>query len=578
MATSPQAETRLAPARLWALFLRRWPIVVAIIAATTLGAFLYSSLVLAQDPTYEAAATLDISPSRAEVDYANNFVRNTGLQSAAVLTQTYAEYAMSRPVLASVADEYIRRVPGALAPQPETGLGLRRTWNTLNYGGLPPQNPREALIDALAEATNVATVAGTYLLRIEVEWDNRGAAAWIANEITERLMAAAAIKTELPVDQLFETLTDRLAQTRAQLEAKQAQAVATRGALGIADIPAQKQAIIEERLAEEARLTNELAQVSSSTAQVGQLQRQAQGKLSASLPAVDQALALERPRLAGLRQGAAQRQARIAGLNGQLNRVARAEATISALDRDIVILQAEATALAERLSQVQLDRMADGPTIRVIEQASPPLVRSSPKVMVNTAMGFIAGCALAGMLLLIAPGKAAVQAQASPAPPPRAERSPRVYPGLLKAPRSGGSFTPEQSRQIKERLETWLAEPLMQRGRPLYVLAASRDSDATAVFNLLRAFLQSRGERVDAVSHLHEQLPSPVADGGADPVRPLVFCGGIAQSGRIPDDLNDRADLILVKRNGADPAGYTEALQSDLRDSGWRDPYLIRIA
>ena len=577
MAATPQAETGLAPARLWALFRRRWPILIAIVIATTLAAFLYSSLVLARDPTFKASATLDVSPSRAELEYANQFVRNTGLQSAGVLTQTYAEYAMSRPVLASVIDEYIAKVPGALQPQPQTGLGLRRTWNSLNYGGVPVQNPREGLIDALTEATRVATVNGTYLLRIDVEWDNRRLAAWFANEITDRLMAAAAVRTELPADRLNRQLAERLAQTRATLEDKQRQAVATRGSLGVADIPAQRQAIVEERLAEEARLTGEMAQLSSSTAQVGVLQRQAGGKLSASTPAVDQALALERPRAAGLAQAAAQRRARIAGLNGQLHRVARAEATISALDRDIAILQVEATALAERASQVQLDRLAVGPTLRVVERATPPLVRDSPKVMVNTAMGFIAGCALAGMVMLLAPAPATVAAVRRRRTTTRSDGGPRSYPGVLKAPRSGGSFSAKESRDIKAKLESWLAEPLMQPGRPLYVLGAGQDADATALFNLLRAFLQARGERVAAISALHHELPAAGAADGDERVRPLIFCGGLAQSARVPRDIGDGGDLILVKRGGSEPLGDAEALQRELRDHGWRDPYLIRI-
>jgi uncharacterized protein involved in exopolysaccharide biosynthesis len=569
--SADQIASRPAQGRLWASVRRWWPLLIALVVAASLAAFLYSSMVLARDPVFRAAATLDISPSRSEIDYANNFARGSALQSAAVLTQTYAEYAMSRPVMASVIDEYLARVPSARATPPNK-QGLRALWNSLNVGGVPQQDRREALIDGLIESTTVGTVNGTYLLRVETAWDDRVAAAWFANEITDRLIAAAAVKSERPGEQLNQQLTQRLAQTRRQLEAKQAQAVAARQALGIADIPAQKQAIIEEKLAEEARLTNELALISSSAAQVGVLQRQANGKLSASLPAIDQALALERPRLAGLRQGATQRQARVAGLNDQLQRVSRAEATISILDRDIAILQADATALAERLSQVQLDTIAVGPTIRIVERATPPLVRDSPKVMVNTAMGFVGGCALAGMVLLLAPAstrttRTRTRREAEPAEPAR-----RAYPAILKAPRSGERFTPEQSREIRERLGTWLAEPLMDPNRTLYLLAAGRDGDAAAVGNLLRAFLQSRGETVQALPASGGALSVPAPAG--DEVRRLVLCGGLGQSGEIPAAAAGAGDIILVVR---DSSGATEQLQQELRDNGWRDPYLIRI-
>ena len=570
MAASPEAEGALSPARLWGIFLRRWPILVGIVAATTLAAFLYSTLVLAQNPTFKAAATLDISPTRAEVDYANAAVRGGPLQGAATLTQTYAEYARSRPMLEAVVDDYVARVPSALTPQPQTP-GLRSLWNQLNYGPAPAQEPREGLVGELAEHTTVSTVAGTHLLRIEVEWDNRQAAAWFANEIASRLIASAALRSELPGARLNRQLVERLERVRGELNEKQARVVATRGALGIADIPAQKQAVVTERLAEEARLTDELARISSSAAQVSQLQRQANGKLSASTVEIDKALALERPRLAGLRQSVGQRQARVASLNSQLANLNQAETTISALERDIAVLQGEATALADRLNQVQLDNLVGGTTIRVVEEAKPPLTRDSPKVMVNTALGFIAGCALAGMFMLLAPMPAARVRRAK-----YEEAGPRVYPGTLRAPKAGRSFTPEESREIKARLETWLAEPLMDARRPLHIVAGGRDAEATALFNLVRGFLQSRGEQVAALSALNGPVSLPAPDEAGEPVRPIVYHGGLAQSGRIPPGTDEGGDILVGLKSGRS-GGSAEAVQSQLRASGWRDPFLIRI-
>src|SRR5687768_17005810 len=90
------------PAALIGLARSRWPIVVAIVLATTLCAFLYSQFVLARDPVFKAAATLDIQPSQAQLDFGDAFAKNNALQSAGVLTQTYAEYATSRPVLEAI--------------------------------------------------------------------------------------------------------------------------------------------------------------------------------------------------------------------------------------------------------------------------------------------------------------------------------------------------------------------------------------------------------------------------------------------------------------------------------------------
>lgn len=574
-ATAAPTSSGLAPARLWALLRARWPAMAAIVLGTTALVFFYSAFVLTKDPVFRAGTTLDIAPTGVELDVANNFARNSALQTAGVLTQTYAEYVRSRPVIESVADEILAEKVLPRADEQGGGLGLRRLWNELNYGRAPRQNRRDAFIEALAESTTVGTVAGTFLLRIEVAWDDPRLAARFANELAERLMVEAAVKTSGPANQFTQALAQRLGQSRATLNAKQAQAAQMRSSLGVADLPRQMQAVVEERLAEEARLTNDLAQVSSSSTQVGVLQGQANGKLSATLPAVEQALVLERPKAAGLRQSVRQRSARIGQLNGQLNRLSRAQATLAMLDRDIEMLQLETTALAERFSTAQLNTLAGAPAIRIVERALPPLVRESPRVMVNTALGFIAGSALAGMFLLLAPAPVAVRRTRTRAV--ASDLGGRVYPGVLRRPRAGGSFTAAESREIKTRLADWLSEPLLHPSRPLYVLGASQDSDATILANLLRAFLQSRGERVATVSGVGDQLPAiPNAGEGGDSVRPLVYCGGLLQTGRIPRPEGGE-DLILVIRKGSDSGDYLDGLRRELDASGWREPYVILI-
>jgi uncharacterized protein involved in exopolysaccharide biosynthesis len=567
---APEPETKVAPSRLLGQLRTRWRAALAIIVAATLSAFFYSSVVLAADPTYRAAATLDISPSRAELDYANSFVRNSPLQSAGVVTQTYAEYILSRPVIASVADEYLREAGSAALTGEQPSPGMRDLLRDLNSGRATTQNPRDAFIDELRESTKVETVSGTYLLRIEVEWDNARLAARFANALAGQLMAEAAARTSGPTARLNQQLADQLAQTRTQLGARLREAARLRSGMGVVDLPNQRRTLIEERVAEEARLTNELAQISASTAQVGALQRQANGKLSATLPAVEQALVLERPRLAGLRESVQQRSARLGQIDGRLARLSGAEARLGSIDLDVQALQTQVAALAERLNTVQLDSLAQGTTVRVVEEARPPLYRDSPKVLVDTALGFIAGSALAGMLLLLAPARnsAALTAPGLPLVP-----EPRTYPGVLRAPRSRREFGPEESRAIKEKLESWLAEPLRDPSGSILVAAASRDIDAAAVYNLLGGFLRSRGE----------ELTNPVQTGAhsnwalTGQARLLANCGGLAQSGEIPPWNGQTENLVLVARNREDPPAYVEGVIDQLRAAGWTAPYLIRI-
>lgn len=572
LAPPPGSDARIGPAALLALAWARWKLVALTVLLTTGAAFAWSQFVLARDPVFKAAATLDISPSQAQIDYGNAFVRGSVMQSAALLTQTYAEYAMSRPVIEAIADRYIAENPDALARP--TGLGIRRTIRMLDTGGPAVRDPRLLFVDNLRKAVEIGTVDGTHLLRIEVKWGDPDTAASFANQIADALMAQAAERSTGPTGALHDTLAARLAEAREGLEQRQMEAAATRASLGVADIQRQKQTLIEERLAEETRLTNERAQIASSATQVGQLQRQSDGLLSSASPAVEQALALERPRLAGLQQSVRQRAARVGQLESQLTRLGQAETRLGVLDREIEALQAHLAALTERYNAVQLDTLAGAPPIRVVEAATPPMVRDSPRVVANTFMGFVAGSAIAGFLLLLFPGRPAraerpteTGSELEPAAPPLPGR---IYGGVLRPP-SGRAFTAEESREIRGRMGEWLAAPLADPSRTFYVLAADRDSDAVAVYNLVAAFLKSRGESVNAEEEAPEgnQLLRTRS-------RALIYCGGLADSGEIPPPAAEDEDLVLVVRRQAD-AAEIEALERRLAEAGWPEPYLIRL-
>jgi uncharacterized protein involved in exopolysaccharide biosynthesis len=561
------ARPGFGPAAMFALARARWPVVFAIVVATTLCAFFYSQFVLARDPVFKAAATLDIQPSAAQLEFGAAFAKGNALQSAGVLTQTYAEYATSRPVLEEMADRYLAANPQAL--EPTGGLGIRRTIRMIDEGGPAVRDPRLLFIDSLGKAIDVGMVENTHLLQIEVSWGDPVTAAAIANEVSRRLIAQAAERASGPTAQLNRTLGERLAQARGLLNQRQIEAAQTRASLGVADIQRQKETLIEERLAEESRLVNERAQLASSATQVGSLQRQSDGLLSSATPAVEQALALERPRAAGLQQSIRQRASRVGQLGGQLGRLTNAETRLGVLDREIETLRGEVAALTERYNLVSLESLAGAPPIRVVEPATPPLARHSPHVLTNSFMGFIAGCTLAGLFLLLAPrGGLRVAGSSERKPLPF---SGRTYGGVLRRPQGQRSFTAQESREIRARLGDLLAGPLSDPRRALYVVAAERDADSVAVYNLLAAFLKSRGEAVNVEGS--EEDGSQLVRTRS---RALIYCGGLAGSGEIPPPAREDEELVLVVGAKTGRAAL-EALHSRLEEAGWPEPFLIRL-
>ena len=559
----------MGPLRLVGLARARWKAVVLIVGLTTLAVFAWNQFVLAREPVFSAASVLDITPSQAQVDYGNAFARGSALQGAALLTRTYAEYARSRPVIEAIAAEYIAEHPEAL--EVKRGLGIRKTIRMLDEGGPAVRDPRQLFVENLGKAIDVGTVEGTHLLRIEVKWDNPVTAADFANQLTARLIEESARRATGPTDDLHSTLAARLSEARGLLNQRQIEAAQTRASLGVADIQRQKQTLIDERLAEEARLTNERAQIAASATQVSALQRQSEGPLSSATPAIDQALLLEKPRLAGLQQSVRQRAARVGQLAGQLSRLSQAETRLGILDREIEALTTEVAALTERTNNVALDTLAGAPPIRIVEAATPPLARDSPRVLTNSFFGFVAGCVLAALYLLAMPRPGTRIAVTDAQPPARNPFGGRTYSGLLVPPTSRRAFSADESREIRRRLDAWLAEPLATAGGTLYVLAADEDGDAVAVYNLIAAFLKARGEAVNAETEY--------ADGDTlvrTRSRGLVYCGGLSQSGQVPPHTADDETLILVarRRSGAEAL---ESLHATLEAAGWPEPYLIQL-
>jgi hypothetical protein len=58
--------------------------------------------------------------------------------------------------------------------------------------------------------------------------------------------------------------------------------------------------------------------------------------------------------------------------------------------------------------------------------------------------------------------------------------------------------------------------------------------------------------------------------------RDLVYCGGLAQTGKVPPLPGEHAELVLVVPELTDRPAL-EALQASLAEVGWVEPFLIRL-
>ena len=394
----------------WRILVSRWKLVLATVLACTLVAWGYSTFVMAKNPEFEAAARLNIVPTAEELGYASRFVRGSTFDGGSVLLGTYAEFAHTRPVVEPIVDRWIAEraaAAGQTAAQwtrantQPPGFSPGRIVAILNYGEAPPVSLREQVIEAVIKYTVIENVEGTYLVRIAVTWDEPVSAAWFANALADAIVQRAERMSRTSGREIAGSLEQRLDQKQNELAAVLRQSRDAKSALGVVDIDQQKQALLQARVAEQAQLTTDQAQLEQSQAQVASLRRQSSGKLSSAQQVLEQTLAVEAPRASGLARGIDVRQGRIGQIEGQIATLARNEIAIKTLDDRARQLQAEVTALTERVSFSETENLANAPRIQLIERATPPLQRSSPKIFFNTILGFIAGCALAACLLLL---------------------------------------------------------------------------------------------------------------------------------------------------------------------------------
>ncbi len=392
------------------LVLSRWRLVAGIVLGCTLLAWLVSVLILAQNPKFDASARLNIVPTSEELGYANRFVRGSASDGGGTLLGTYAEFAHTRPVVEPIVDRFIAERAAAAGQSTQAWIAANsvpsdfspsRLISLLNYGAAPVAPLRDDIVDALIKHTRIETVEGTYLMRITVEWDDPKAAAWFANALADAVIARAERMSKSSGTEIADSLEARLAGKQGELAAALRRSRDMKNGVGVVDVDRQKQSLLEAQIAEQSQLTSDRATLQANKSQVAGLKHQNGGKMNPAQAAIDESLAIEGPKAAGLAKGVAIREGRVAQIKGQIAALGRQEDAIRALDDQATQLRAEVAALTERVSFSQTENLANAPRIQLIEHAVPPLVRSSPKTLFNTILGFIAGCALAGCALLL---------------------------------------------------------------------------------------------------------------------------------------------------------------------------------
>ena len=234
--------------------LSRWWLLLGIIALCTIGAWSFSTFVLAQDPVYDASVSLNVVPTSEELGYANQFARGQTTEGGLILLQTYAEYARARETRAEVVDRFVRMNAKAAgmsetrwlaSQQGPPGFSPGRIWALLNYGSAPELPPREKMTKDLGEGTLIESIDGTYMMQLTVSWDDPRGAAWFANALADTVVARAQSLSRQSGQQLSGVLQDELDRKTDQLSQLKNASRELKIGLGVVDIDRQKQSLLD---------------------------------------------------------------------------------------------------------------------------------------------------------------------------------------------------------------------------------------------------------------------------------------------------------------------------------------------
>lgn len=177
---------------------------LTIILTLTGGVGAFSLLLLHVAPLYTATATVSLLPTDSELAFSQTFVRSTTFNPANLMTQTHVENLISREIARETVDKLTGEGGASLdqPPQPRWMAaaadwmrsfrqGFRRYYNILNFGKHVPVDPYADLVNGLQEAISIETLEGTYILRINVSWEDPEFAAAAANTLSETYLEHA---------------------------------------------------------------------------------------------------------------------------------------------------------------------------------------------------------------------------------------------------------------------------------------------------------------------------------------------------------------------------------------------------
>lgn len=403
---------------------------------------LYSLFVLAVRPTYTASTTVTMLPSSFEIGFTSGRGDFSGVNPAMVLTQTHAEFLLSKRIAGKVVDSLAGH---GITASRRSGLGtvmdrtigrllslVSKTVRILNSGRHVSLPEREAYIARLRRNTRVDNVPGSYILSISVSWTSPEIATRAANLLAHFYMHYARAQNQAAITQTAGYIEEQLREMerrRGEIENNMRRFKEDERLYALArEIDLKTNEMYRYR----EEMNSTMARIEGLSARIDHV-----GESVAKLQAQSQKSDLE-----SLWKAYEFWQERYNSIRGELSRLPEQEARYYDFVKELDKVEETIGTLQKNLVQTRISEAAVLSAIRVIDPAEKPAYPRSPRVLFSVLASLVAAfflwctwvlgkeyfrgsihhpgnpaitdLACAGLLPASSPGKGAVSSTASP--------------------------------------------------------------------------------------------------------------------------------------------------------------------
>ncbi|MHA6346616.1 GumC domain-containing protein [Roseivivax sp. CAU 1761] len=363
-----------------------WKLIAAAALGTGVLACVVSLVLLQAKPLYRSSVTLNMQPSEEALWFNRAFLGVSQFNPATIITQAHIERLLSRPVAARAVD--ILTEDGVLddaleAPNLVERLqaALWQGWTLLNYGYHEPVAERDRMIDDLMDATALDVVADSYILKVEVSYDDPVLAARAANALSRAYLDVAKEEFADEADAVNVAFAELQAEKEAELASIKERRRELDRALGFETVEDGRAILLAARTEARQALAAGERQAAALRDPAGGNGIAASAGGGATLSEAEALIDRHRTALAEAEDG--------------LLSLDRAEIQLAELDQNVAEIESDLAELQSRRIAIELAREARLNQVRVIDAAEAPVYPAFPKVFVNTVIGTLLGALLA---------------------------------------------------------------------------------------------------------------------------------------------------------------------------------------